>query len=442
MTIQHTTFSLSKIIPLGLLVVSFSVCAQTPRVAPRDIDRIIAVVNDQAITYLEHRSRLATVERQLRSQNVQLPPPEVLEKQLLDRMISDRVQLQLAAETGLRVADIEVDAALRRIADSNRLGLEEFRAALLKDGVTWSKFREDIRDEMTLARLREREVENRIAISEGEIDNYLANPPTTVDNNPEVLLSHILVRVPEQVTPDQLMRIGVRAQAALDQIRRGEDFARVAASYSDAPDGLSGGAMSMRPMDRLPPLYAEAVKKMQPGSVSEILRSPAGFHIVKLVERRGVNKLAQAGVKQYKARHILIKVSDLVPAEEAKRKIMEIKVKLDAGADFAEIARKFSEDTSAVKGGDLGVLYQGDTVPEFERAMDTLGIFQISEPVQSQFGYHIIQVQERRTEEISLERKRGQVRLILRERKSDEAYQDWIRQMRDRAYVEIRTDER
>lgn len=440
MTTHYSIFAVANAALLAAL--SLPVLAQTPRTSVQDIDRIVAVVNDQAITFIELRSRLAMVERQLRSQNVQLPSPEVLEKQLLDRMINDRIQLQLAAETGLRVSDIEVDAALRRIAESNRLSLEDFRAALLKDGVTWGKFREEIRDEMTLSRLREREVETRIVISEGEIDNYLANPSPTADSNPEVLLSHILIRVPEQVTPDQLMRIGVRAQAALDQIRRGEDFARVAASYSDSPDGLSGGAMSMRPMDRLPPLYADAVKKMQPGTVSDILRSPAGFHIVKLVQRRGASKLAESGVKQTRARHILIKVTDLVTAEEAKRKIIMVKEKLDSGADFAETARTFSEDLSATKGGDLGLLYQGDTVPEFDRAMDALTVNQISEPIQSQYGYHIIQVQERRTEEVSQERKRGQVRLILRERKSDEAYQDWLRQMRDRAYVEIRTEER
>lgn len=432
--------SFVSIILLGLF--SPLVAGQSKRVTPQDVDRILAVVNDEAITLLEHRNRLATVERQLRSQNVQLPPRDVLEQQLLDRMISDRVQLQLARETGLRVADIELDSALRRIADNNRMSMTDFRAALQTDGVAWGKFREDIRDEMTLSRLREREVDARIVISEGEIDNYLANPIASVDSNPEVTLAHILVRVPEQATPDQLMRIGVRAQSALDQIRRGEDFARVAASFSDAPDGLSGGAMAPRTLDRLPPLYAEAVKKMQPNEVSDILRSPAGFHIVKLVTRRGAEPSIQTGVKQTRARHILIKAGDLVTAEEARRKIITIKEKLTAGADFAESARIHSHDLTAAKGGDLGWLYQGDTVPEFDRAMDALAINQISDPIQSQFGFHIIQVLERRTGEASQERQRLQARQILRERKSDEAYQDWIRQMRDRAYVELRKDER
>ncbi len=432
-------------LPLLILAVYFhgsAALAQSSRVVAVDVDRIIAVVNDEAITAVELRTRMATVERQLRGQNVQLPPQNVLEKQLLERIISDRVQLQMAKETGMRVSDVELDAAMRRIAESNRLSLAEFRQALEKDGVAWVKFRDEIRDEITLSRLREREVDSRIVVSEGEIDNYLANPDQSPAANAEVQVAHILVRLPEQATPDQLMRIGVRAQSALDQIRRGEDFARVAASFSDAPDGLSGGAMGLRPMDRLPGLYAEVVKKMQPGEVSDILRSPAGFHIVKLIERRGRAQIVATAVKQTRARHILIKVDEITTAEEARRKMISLKERLDNGVDFAELARLHSNDLSASKGGDLGWLYQGDTVPDFERAMDALAINQISAPVQSQFGIHLIQVLERRSEDVSKERQRQQARQVLRERKSDEAYQDWIRQTRDRAYVEYRTDER
>ncbi|MBP8898380.1 MAG: peptidylprolyl isomerase, partial [Sulfuritalea sp.] len=262
--------------------------AQTRRAQPLEVDRIIAVVNDEAITAYELRARLATVERQLRDQKVQLPPRDVLEKQLLERMITDRVQLQYARETGLRVPDIELDAAMRRIAEGNKVSLQDFRAALEKDGIAWAKFREEIREEIVLSRLREREVQSRVAVTDGEIDNYLANLAAGGETaNVEVRTAHIILRVPEQATPDQLMRIGARARAALDQIRRGDDFAKVAASYSDAPDGLSGGLMGVRPLDRLPALYADAVKKLKPGEVSDILRSPAGFHIVKLIDQTG-----------------------------------------------------------------------------------------------------------------------------------------------------------
>jgi peptidyl-prolyl cis-trans isomerase SurA len=418
--------------------------AQTRRADPLEIDRIVAVVNDEAITAFELRARLATVERQLRGQNVQLPPRDVLEKQLLERMITDRVQLQFAKETGLRISDIELDAAMRRIAEGNRLSLQDFRAALEKDGIVWSKFREEIREEIVLSRLRDREVGSRIVVSDGEIDNYLANPDQGGDAaNIEVQTAHIILRVPEQASPDQLMRIGARAQAALDQLRRGEDFAKVAASYSDAPDGLTGGAMGARPLDRLPALYAEAVAKLKPGEVSEILRSPAGFHIVKLIAKQGADSAKPAAaLNQTHARHILIKVNELVSEAEARRKLVALKERLDNGGDFAELARLHSNDLSAAKGGDLGWMYQGDTVPEFEKAMDALKIKQISEPVQSPFGFHLIQVLERRTEDASAERQRLTARQVLRERKADEAYQDWVRQMRDRAYVEYRSEER
>ncbi|MBK9021877.1 MAG: peptidylprolyl isomerase [Sulfuritalea sp.] len=418
--------------------------AQTRRSQPIEVDRIVAVVNDDAITAFELRARMATVERQLRSQNVQLPPGDILERQLLERMITDRVQLQFARDTGLRISDIELDAALRRIAEGNKLSLQDFRAALERDGVLWTKFREEIRDEIVLSRLRDREVESRIVVSDGEIDNYLANPDQGESlANVEVQTAHIVLRVPEQASPDQLMRIGARAQAALDQLRRGENFAKVAASYSDAPDGLSGGSMGARPLDRLPALYADAVKKLKPGETSDILRSPAGFHIVKLVARQGGGGPKEAvALKQTRARHILIKVNELVSEAEARRKLVGLKERLDNGADFAELARLHSNDLSAAKGGDLGWMYQGDTVPDFEKAMDALKINQVSEPVQSPFGFHLIQVLERRTEDATAERQRLTARQVLRERKSDEAYQDWVRQMRDRAYVEYRNEER
>ena len=417
--------------------------AQTPRAQPLEVDRIIAVVNDEAITAYELRARLATVERQLRDQKVQLPPREVLEKQLLERMITDRVQLQYARETGLRVSDLDLDAAMRRIAEGNKLPLQDFRAALEKDGIAWAKFREEIREEIVLSRLREREVQSRVVVTDGEIDNYLANLAAGGDSaNIEVRTAHIILRVPEQATPDQLMRIGARARAALDQIRRGDDFAKVAASYSDAPDGLSGGLMGARPLDRLPALYADAVKKLKPGEVSDILRSPAGFHIVKLIDQAGGAAKPVAALKQTRARHILIKVNELVSEAEAKRKLVALKERLENGADFAELARLHSNDLSAAKGGDLGWLYQGDTVPDFEAAMDALKINQISQPVQSPFGFHLIQVLERRTENVTDERQRLAARQVLRERKADEAYQDWVRQIRDRAYVEFRVEER
>jgi peptidyl-prolyl cis-trans isomerase SurA len=410
------------------------------RARPIEVDRVVAVVNSEAITLNELQSRLAAVERQLRGQGVQLPPRDVMRQQLLERMIMDRVQTDFAKETGLQVSDGDLDGALRRIAESNRLALPEFKAAVERDGIVWATFREEIRQEMVISRLRDREVESRLVISDGEIDNYLASAERGGAEE-LVQLSHIIVRVPEQADSFQLARYRARAEQALKQIRQGDDFARVAASFSDAPDGLSGGVMELRPADRLPGLYADVVRNLKPGEVSEVLRSPAGFHIVKLMERRG-GVLPTKALKQTHARHILIKVNELVSETEAKRRLVSLKERLDNGGDFAELARLHSNDLSAAKGGDLGWLYQGDTVPDFEKAMDILKINEIGEPVRSPFGWHLIQVLERRTEDASAERQRLLARQALRERKADEAYQDWLRQLRDRAYVEYRLEDK
>ncbi|MBS3935205.1 MAG: peptidylprolyl isomerase [Sulfuritalea sp.] len=425
----------SVIVILALLAAP--VAAQ-PR-QPIAVDRVVAVVNDEAITLNELRERYATVTRQLQARGTPLPPRAVLEQQLLERLVIDRLQMQLARDTGLRIADAELDAALRRIAENNRLSLAEFRAALERDGIAWAAFRADIRTEMTLARLREREVENRIVVSDAEIDNYLADPGQS-DQAAVVTLGHIVIRVPEQVDATRLAQLRARAEEALAQIGAGRDFGQVAASFSEVPDALAGGIMAPRPADRLPQIYAEAVAGLQPGAVSAILRSPAGFHIVKLIERQG-GRVDGVLMRQTRARHILIRPSELVSDEEARHKLAGLKERLDHGADFAELARVHSNDLTAAKGGDLGWLYPGDTAPDFERAMDALQPGEIGAPVRSPFGWHLIQVLERKNAEAGAERKRLLARQALRERKSDEAYEDWLRQLRDRAYVEYRLEE-
>lgn len=431
----------SPIFAILFALLSLPAFAQGGRPRTIDADRVVAVVNSEAITLHELQTRLVIVERQLRSQNVQLPPRDVLEKQLLERMIIDRAQMQFAKENGLQIADGEVDAALQRIADSNRMSLTDFRNALEKDGIAWPKFREDIRQEITLARLRDREVDSRLTVADDEIDGYLENQAKAGGDGDLVRVAHIIVRVPEQATAQQLERSRNRAQQAIEQLKAGEEFGRVAAVFSDAPDALTGGAMEPRPLERLPGLYADAVRSLGPGETSGILRSPAGFHIVRLLARQG-GATQKKSLKQTRARHILIKVNELLSDSEARQRALVLKDRLDHGADFAELARLHSTDLSAAKGGDLGWLYEGDTVPDFERAMDALKIGEISQPVRSPFGWHIIQVQERRTEEASKERQRLIARQALRERKSDEAYQDWLRQLRDRTYVEYRLDDK
>lgn len=407
---------------------------------PIEADRVIAVVNNEAVTLYELRTRVSSAAQNLRRQGTPMPAAQVLERQVLERIIVDKLQMQSAAELGMKINDSELDGALRRIAENNKLSLEQFKQALEKDGIPWAKFREEIRQEMTVSRLRDREVDSRITISEGEIDNYLASAEARGDNA-EYLLSHIIVRLPEQAGPEQIARLRSRIVEAQQRLQQGEDFAKVAAAYSDAPDALSGGNLGVRPIDRLPTLYADAATKLQPGQISEVLRSSAGFHLLKLVDKRG-GKLAPRNTQQTHARHILIKTTELVSDAEAKRKIDEIKARLNNGASFAELAKQHSNDMSASKGGDLGWLDQGVTVPEFEKAMNALPVNTVSAPVKSPFGWHLIEVLERRVSEGGQEQLRQAARQALRERRSDEAYEDWLRQLRDRAYVEYRLEER
>lgn len=410
---------------------------------PVEVDRIVAVVNSEVITRADLRMRVAQVTRQLSRQGTPLPAADVLEKQVLERQIIERLQLQLAAETSLRIDDVTLDRAVGRIADSNRLSMTEFRKALEKDGLSWERFREEVRNEMLLTRVREREVEARIVVSDAEVSNFLAHPENTMGQE-KYNLSHILFRAPEGATPEQLARLRAKAEDVAARIGRGEPFDKLAASYSDAPDALTGGNLGWRSAERLPGLFAEAVTTLKPGETTPILRSAAGFHIVRVMDRKGGSQSGvPAQVQQTRARHILIKTSEVLTDADARRRLTDLRERVvQGGASFADLARIHSADLSAAKGGDLGWIYPGDTVPEFEQAMDALKPGELSQPVQSPFGWHLIQVEDRRVQDVSDERKRGAARNALRERKSDEAYQDWLRQLRDRAYVEYRTEDR
>jgi len=403
------------------------------------LDRIVAVVNEDVITRRDLDDRIKVVVGQLRQQGTTPPPADVLQKQVLERMIYAHVQLQFAKETGLRVDDGQLDKALARIAEDNKISLATMRETLEKDGVSFAKFREDIRDEITMSRLREREVDNKITVADSEVDNLLT--ATHQEGKlEEYNVSHILIRVPEQASPEQISDRRARAEQALAQINSGADFRQVAASFSEAPDAIQGGSMGWREPARLPAIFAEAIKGLKNGEVSGVLRSPNGLHIVRLNDRRGQN--APHIVSQTHPRHILIKTSEVVSENDARERLVKLKERLDNNADFAELARLQSEDASASRGGDLGWLSPGDTVPEFEKAMDELKPGQISGPVRSPFGWHLIQVMERRTQDMSQQQQRLQARLSLRAQKSEEAYQEWLRQLRDKAFVDYRLEER
>ncbi|HEX6318172.1 MAG TPA: peptidylprolyl isomerase [Burkholderiales bacterium] len=405
------------------------------------VDRIVAVVNKEVITYSELNEAVAAAERQLARQKTPAPARPVLERQMLERLILEKAQLQMARDIGIRVDELQLDRAVQRIAQNNNMTLADFRRALERDRVPFDAWREDLREQIVLNRLREREVGDKIQVSDSEIDLFLEElktNPTRVEYN----LSHVLVRIPEQASPEAIAAARARAEKAQAEARAGADFGRVAASYSDAPDALNGGALGWRTRDRLPALFADALLGMKGGEVSELLRSPAGFHVLKLVERRDAGG-GDAPVTQTRVRHILIRTNEVVSESEARRRLEDIRERVVNGsADFAQMARVHSDDASAGRGGELDWVYPGDTVPDFERAMQELKVGEISPPVRTPFGYHLIQVLERRAADISPERRRLQARQALRERKADEAFQEWLRQVRDRAYVELRLEER
>ena len=428
------------------LLLNSSAYSQEKVKQPVLVDAIVAVVNTDVITLKELDDRMRLVEQRLKRQNTQMPAREILQRQLLERMIVTRAQMQMAKETGIRVDDIMLDRAVSRIAEQNQLSLQTFRDSLERDGLSFARFREEIREEITLQRLREREVDNKLQIAESEIDNYLSGSAGKTDaGQQELSIAQILVRVPENASAQQIAERRKRAETAIAQLKSGADFAKTAASFSDAGDALNGGDLGWRSTSRLPQLFVDAVEKISEGEIAPLVRSANGFHVLKLNGRRTASAVkggVGTMVQQTRARHILIKVNQIVSSAEARRKLVELRERLEnKAAKFEDLARLYSNDGSANKGGELGWIYPGDTVPEFERAMNALKPGEISLPVESPFGFHLIEVLERKTEEVSRERQRQMARQSLREQKLDEAYEDWLRQMRDRAYVEYRLDE-
>jgi peptidyl-prolyl cis-trans isomerase SurA len=403
------------------------------------VDRIVAVVNKDVITQSELDERVAFVERELRRQGTALPDPKQLERQVLDRLIIERAQLELAHSNGLKIENAQLDAAIERIAERNKMTLAQFHEALAHDHVDFDKFRNDIHNQMLIALLRQREVDDKIEVTDAEVERFLEEHKADTQQV-EYDLAHILVRVPDQASPERIEQAQARAAKARAEALAGGNFAQISATYSDAPDALQGGVVGWRTKEGLPDLFINALKTMKPGDISPVMRSPAGFHVIQLIAERQ----APAGppVEQTHVRHILIKTSEIVSSEEARRKLLDLRQRIVLGHEsFAKLASLYSEDPSAANGGDLGWIYPGDTVPEFERAMNALKVGEVSEPVKTPFGWHLIEVLGRRVAPVGADRLKLQARQILRERKADEAYQEWLRQLRDRTYVQIRLDD-
>ena len=403
-------------------------------------DFIVAVVNSTPITNVELQLRLLRVQQQLSLQG-NVPPRSQLLREVLERLILERAQLQLARELGVTPDDAAVEQAVDNVALQNQVSLEELKRRLSADGVDYARFRADVRDELTLVRLREREVDSRVKVSEQEIDQFFRDRQAQAGAEPErIQLAQILVAVPESATADQVRALQAKAQRALDRVRAGEPFAGVAAEVSDAADRAAGGDLGLRPVDRLPSLFVDAVRDLQDGALAGPLRSGAGFHVLQLVKRS--RDAAALTVNQTRARHILFKSGPKFNEAQATAKLLDFKRLIVAGqADFAALARDNSEDGSAKDGGDLGWTSTGMFVPEFEQVMNQLAPGQIADPLVSRFGVHLLQVMARREAPLSEREQRELARNLVREKKIEEAFILWQQEVRGRAYVEFRNEQ-
>ena len=434
----------SQVINLRSLLIA-ACCAVTinatahaePAKAEKPIDRIIAVINDDVITASELDKELNTIKQQLRAQNTTLPAPETLRSQVLDRVVLKRLQLQLAGVNHIKIDDEALNRTILNIATQNKLSLSEFRSVLDGDGINFEDYRENIRTELALAQLRQRQVTNRIVVTDQEVDEFLETQAVQGTVTDEFRLGHILIVVPDAATVEQVEAAQKKVAGVLTELRAGADFAQIALSVSGGAQALQGGDLGWRKLGQLPTLFSNIVTTMKVGDLSEPIRSPSGFHLIKLVDKRKSDD--HHVVTQTRARHILIRTTEMVSSDDARRKLEQLKQRISAGDDFADMARSHSEDSAtAVNGGSVGWVSPGDLVPAFEEVMDQLKIDQVSAPFHTQFGWHIVQVLERRDYDNTAELKKTRARDEIRQRKIEEETQTWLRQMRDEAFVELR----
>jgi peptidyl-prolyl cis-trans isomerase SurA len=410
----------------------------TPDNTQRSADFIVAIVNSEPITNFQVRNRLLQVEQQLSAQGGALPSRQELAAQVLERLIAERTQIQLARDSGIRVDAAAVDAAIDNIARQNQLSIAQLRQRLRDDGIDFANFRNNISEQLLLQRVRERELEPRVRVSDVELDQFIREQresPSATDI--ELNIAQILIAVPENATEAQITPLSAKAQRAFERARSGEDFAAIAREMSDAQNRANGGQLGLRPLDRIPTLFVETTQNLTVGQVAQPVRSGAGFHVLKLLDKKqaGFNNLS---VLQTRARHILLRTGPQLTESTARERLVLLRQRIVGGLDFAAAARENSQDGSAREGGDLGWATSGQFVPEFEEVMNALATNQVSDPVTTRFGVHLIQVQERRERKLSEREQREAARGALRERKLDEAFITWAQDVRARAYVEMR----
>lgn len=401
------------------------------------LDRILAVVNDDVITQVELNRELELVQKQIRARKMSLPPMDVLRTQVLERIIYRNLQLQLAGNSRIQVDDEAVNRTILRFAAENNLSLSEYRDALQQEGFDFAEYREGMRTEMIIGRLRQRHIINQVVVSNQEVDDFLATQAVQGNAGDEFHLAHILVAVRESASPEDIEQQRQKAQALVNRLRVGADFSQVAMSASDGQQALEGGDLGWRTLGQVPSLFVAVVTGLAEGGISDLIRSPSGFHIVKLVEKR--SKLQKNIVTQTKVRHILVRPSELVSSSMAQTRLSQLRQRIQQGDDFAELARANSDDsTSAVNGGDLGWVTPGNMAPEFEQVMARTQPGETSEVFASPFGWHILQVQDRREYDNTEQARIEQAREALRMRKVEEQTEVWLQRLRDEAFVELK----
>jgi len=409
-------------------------------VKARSVDYIVAVVNSEPITNNEVQNLKLRLEKQLQPGSA-TPNAQMLTQQALDQLINEKAQMQQARDNGIRIDDAEVDQTELNISRQNQVSKEELYKRVALEGLSVSAFRDQLRSQLMISRLREREVDNRARISDTEVEQYIqgqqAGSPS-VSNQIDVNLGMILIAVPENSSDQELAELKIKAQQIAQRAKSGESFAALAQAFSQALDkGANGGEMGMRPSDRYPTLFIDSTQNLSKGQVSDPVRSGAGFHILKVLERKQ-SDMSSTLIVQTRARHILLRTGNDLPETAARSRLVSYKQRIQAGTDFADLARQFSQDGSASAGGDLGWSSPGQFVPEFEEVMARLRPGQISDPLISRFGAHLIQVMERREVPLSVREQREMVRTQLREKKIEELYSAWVEELRGRAYVELR----
>ncbi|MGB5177665.1 MAG: peptidylprolyl isomerase [Gammaproteobacteria bacterium] len=405
----------------------------------QSINSIVAVVNDDIILSSELDKATRAIVKQLNEKGTPIPGKAVLEKQVLDNLVMESLQLQIATTNGITIDDSQLNSEIKELAENNGVSMTEFRDILARDGYSYQEFREDLRKQLTIMQVRRMMVASSIKVNDEEIDNLLATLRASGQGDVEYHLGHILIAIPEAASPAEIEATRARAEKTLQRLRGGADFAEVALVTSDSQTALEGGDLGWRSLGQLPSMFLDMVKTMQVGQISDLIRSSGSFHIIKLLGKRGDERHF---VDQTRVRHILIKPDEVNTDEDVQTRIRQLEIRLQGGEDFATLALANSQDTlSAARGGDLGWVNQGDTVPEFEEAMNRLSPGEISKPVKSEFGWHLIQVQERRTHDSTEEYERTKVRNLIRTKKYEEELFLWLRRLRDESYVEYRIDE-